>query len=88
MASSPQIYYGILAILYAMASLTERFGTRVKKLRTQKKMSQLELAQKSQLDLTTINEIENGNREPMLKTVWRIANALEIKMSDLFDSLQ
>lgn len=48
-------------------------------------MSQLQLAQKSQLDLTTINEIENGNREPMLRTIWRIANALDVSLSDLFD---
>lgn len=68
-----------------MASITERFGNRVKKLRTQNKLSQLELAQKAQLDLTTINEIENGNREAMLKTVWRIANALDVTMSEMFD---
>jgi len=85
MASSPQIYYGTLAILNAMASITERFGNRVRKLRLQSKMSQLELAQKAQLDLTTINEIENGNREPMLRTIWRIANALDVSLSKLFD---
>lgn len=68
-----------------MASITEKFGDRVKKLRQKEKMSQLELSQKAQLDLTTINEIENGNREPMLRTIWRIANALGIKMSELFD---
>lgn len=48
-------------------------------------MSQLELAQKSGLDLTTINEIENGNREPMLKTIWRLSNALGVKMPEMFD---
>lgn len=68
-----------------MSTLTERFGARVRKLRKQRKLSQLELSQKSGLDLTTINEIENGNREPMLKTIWRIANALRLKMSDMFD---
>lgn len=68
-----------------MANITEKFGTRVKKLRLKNKMSQLQLAQKSQLDLTTINEIENGNREPMLRTIWRIANALDVSLSDLFD---
>ncbi|MFA5696406.1 MAG: helix-turn-helix transcriptional regulator [Bacilli bacterium] len=67
-----------------MASLNERFGIRIRKLRTQKKMSQLELAQKAQLDLTTINEIENGNREPMLRTIWRIANALSVDIKELF----
>lgn len=48
-------------------------------------MSQLELAQKAKLDLTTINEIENGNRDPMLRTIWKIANALDVKMTQLFD---
>ncbi len=68
-----------------MSTITERFGASVRKLRKQRKLSQLELSQKSGLDLTTINEIENGNREPMLKTVWRIANALKMKMSEMFE---
>lgn len=68
-----------------MATITERFGQKVRKLREQKKMSQLELAQKAGLDLTTINEIENGNRDPMLKTIWKIANALSISLAQLFN---
>lgn len=68
-----------------MATITQRFGQRVKKIREQKKMSQQALAVKSKLDLTTVNELEQGNREPMLKTIWKIANALDVKMSQLFD---
>ena len=68
-----------------MATINERFGEKVRKLREHKKMSQLELAQKAKLDLTTINELENGNREPMLRTIWKISNALEIKLFQLFD---
>ncbi len=68
-----------------MANITERFGQRVRKLREQKKMSQLALAQKAGLDLTTINEIENGNREPMLRTIWKIANALNVELPELFN---
>ncbi len=68
-----------------MASISEKFGNKVRKLREQRKMSQLGLAQKSGLDLTTINEVENGNRDPMLKTIWRMANALGVKISQLFD---
>jgi len=67
-----------------MSTLTERFGNRMRKVRKQRGMSQLDLSHKSGLDLTTINEIENGNREPMLKTVWRIANALKVEMSEMF----
>lgn len=66
-----------------MATINERFGEKVRKLREQKKMSQLELAQKANLDITTINEIENGNRDPLLRTIWKIANALDISISEL-----
>jgi transcriptional regulator with XRE-family HTH domain len=48
-------------------------------------MSQLELDQKAQLDLTTINEIKNGNREPMLRIIWRISNNLDIPLNKLFE---
>lgn len=68
-----------------MATINERFGEKVRKLREQKKMSQLALAQKAKLDLTTINEIESGNRDPMLRTIWKISNALEVKLTQLFD---
>lgn len=68
-----------------MATINERFGQKVKKLREQKKMSQLALAQRAGLDLTTINEIENGNRDPMLRTIWKIANALNVKLAQLFN---
>lgn len=67
-----------------MATINARFGQRVKKLREQRKMSQLALAQKAKLDLTTINEIENGIRDPMLKTIWKLANALQTSLKDLF----
>lgn len=68
-----------------MSSITQKFGTNLRKLREKKKFSQMDLAEKSGLDLTTINELESGNRQPMLKTSWKIANALQSKMSDLFD---
>lgn len=68
-----------------MATITQRFGARLRKLREQRKMSQLELAQRSKLDLTTISELESGNREPMLRTIWKLSNALDVRLSQLFD---
>lgn len=68
-----------------MASITQRFGSRVREIRRKKGMSQQELAVRSKLDLTTVSELESGNREPMLKTIWKISNALDVKMSQLFD---
>ena len=87
MASTPYTFYGILAKLSSrtMASITQRFGNRMKEIRKKKDMSQQDLAEKSKLDLTTISELESGNREPMLKTIWKIANALDVKVSQMFD---
>ena len=68
-----------------MATITQRFGQKVKKIREQKKMSQQVLANRAKLDLTTVIELEQGNREPMLKTIWKIANALDVKLSELFE---
>jgi DNA-binding XRE family transcriptional regulator len=48
-------------------------------------MSQEDLANSAKIDLTTVNELEQGNRDPMLKTIWKIANALKVKVSELFD---
>jgi len=74
LASSPYQYYGTEAIIFQdMATITQR------------KVSQQSVASKANLDLTTVNEIENGNREPMLRTIWKLANALEVKVKDLFD---
>lgn len=67
-----------------MASITQRFGSQVRKIRKQKNISQHQLALKAGLDLTSINEIENGSRSPMLKTIWKIANALGVSLKELF----
>lgn len=64
-------------------TITQKLGNRIKELREKAKLSQLALAQKAGLDLTTINEIENGNRDPMFKTLWKIANALGVKTDEL-----
>jgi transcriptional regulator with XRE-family HTH domain len=68
-----------------MATLNQRFGENLSKLRNKNKISQLALAEKSKLDLKTINNLENGVRQPVLKTIWKLANGLGISMSKLLD---
>lgn len=68
-----------------MSSITQRFGRKMKELRVARNMSQLELSQKAGLDLTTVNELENGNREPILSTIWKLARALNVKESALLE---
>lgn len=68
-----------------MATLNKRFGENLSKLRNKNKISQLALAEKSKLDLKTINNLENGVRQPVLKTIWKLANGLGVSMSKLLD---
>ena len=68
-----------------MANLNERFGENLSKLRNKNKISQLVLAEKSKLDLKTVNNLENGVRQPVLKTIWKLANGLGVSMSKLLD---
>lgn len=85
MAYSPQIIVWHTHHNLAMATLNERFGENLSKLRNKNKISQLALAEKSKLDLKTINNLENGVRQPVLKTIWKLANGLGVSMSKLLD---
>ena len=59
-----------------MSKESRLFAKKMRALRIEKGMTQLELSQETGLDLTTINELENGRREPKLGTVSRIERVL------------
>lgn len=60
------------------------FGTKVRHLRKKLGISQEELAFKTGLDRTYISGIERGERNPSLKNITKIAEALNIQLSELF----
>ncbi len=60
-------------------------GYRIKELRIEKKMSQEELAEKSNVSRTTISNLENGSdRTVLTSTLQRIASALGTTVDKLF----
>ncbi|WP_191923848.1 helix-turn-helix domain-containing protein [Pantoea agglomerans] len=61
------------------------FGRKIRELRSTKSISQEELAWACELDRTYISGIERGIRNPSLKNIIKIANALNIKLSELFE---
>lgn len=67
-----------------MASIYEKLGSEIKRLRKKQDLSQEELAERAKLDLTSVSEIESGLRNPSLKTIHKIALALKVSLSDLF----
>ena len=64
--------------------IQHKIGSRMRYLRTKNKMSQEDLAHAAGLDRTYINSIENGRRNVSIANIERIANALDISLSDFF----
>lgn len=65
--------------------ITRKFGDRVRELRMRKGItSQIDLANKADLDRTYVGGIERGERNPSLKNIQKIARALGVSMSELF----
>jgi len=65
--------------------IKSRFGKKVKKFRLSKGLSQEAFADKADLDRTYISSIEKGERNVSLVVIEKIAAALEIEISHLFD---
>lgn len=60
---------------------------RIKEIRESKKMSQKELAEKSHVSVSLINQYENDKRQNAnTETLDRIAKALDCKITELFDA--
>lgn len=61
----------------------EIFGIIIKDIRKNKSISQEKLSEKTGLDRTYISLIETGKRNPTLTSICKIAQALDIKASEL-----
>jgi transcriptional regulator with XRE-family HTH domain len=62
------------------------FGLKVRELRKLKNLSQEELSYKTDLHRTYIGMIERAEKNITLMNIEKIANALDIKISDLFNN--
>ena len=67
-----------------MKAIEKQFGERVRELRTNRGLSQEELAFKSGVHRTYLGGIERGERNPSLKNISAIAEALSVDISELF----
>ncbi len=60
-------------------------GQRVKYLRRLSNLTQTQLAEKTNLSVNYISEIETGITSPTLKTLLKIAQELNVAMKELFN---
>lgn len=65
----------------------QKFGKRLKSLRLNRDLTQLELAEILDMSPNFIGMIERGERNTTVENVFNIARALGIKPSNLFEEL-
>ncbi|MCF8461269.1 MAG: helix-turn-helix domain-containing protein [Flavobacteriales bacterium] len=63
----------------------QRFGFHVRKLRTEKQLSQYQLADLSNVSRSQIMGIENGTINPTLCTLKAVAEGLSISLTELVE---
>ena len=60
-------------------------GARIRKLRSDLGMTLEELAEKADFTKGYLSRVENGKKAPPVATLIRLANALEVTLSDIFE---
>lgn len=65
-----------------------QLGMRIRYLRKQKKMSQLDLSLESDVNRNYISDLEKGRRNPTILVLNKIAIALNTDLSNLFKGIQ
>lgn len=65
--------------------ILKKFGSKIRKIREKKGISQEKLASLAKLHRTYIGGIERGERNPTLINVKKIADALKVKLKVLLD---
>lgn len=61
----------------------KKLGERIKKLRKEKGLTQEKLAELAKVDPKSIIEIENGKRNPTLRTLNKVSLALKVPLENL-----
>lgn len=65
--------------------ITEKVGHRIRELRNEQGISQEKLALKAEIDRTYLAGVEQGKRNPSIKSLEKILNALDISFSKFFE---
>lgn len=68
-----------------MASLRKRFGERLRELRNEKRLTQEALAEKCDISVEFISNIERGVNAPSFDVIEKLAAALKVKESTFFE---
>ena len=70
-----------------MSDIAKIIGQRIRNYRTQKGLSQEKLAELAGCHPTYIGQLDRGEKNATLESVEKIASAMDISLSELFDKL-
>ena len=62
-----------------------KFGKRIKELRLERKLSQMDVGAALNIDRENIRKYERGLQEPKLSTVIKFAEVFKVSFDELFD---
>ena len=65
----------------------KQFGARLKKIRLEKKLSIREVELRGDIDRSILSKIENGSRNCTIYTLKKIADAMEVDLTEFFRDL-
>ena len=66
-----------------MTNTAKKLGENIRRIRKEKGMTQIELCQKLEVDRAYMSNVENGNKNPTLATIEKIAKALSVSLNEL-----
>jgi transcriptional regulator with XRE-family HTH domain len=68
-----------------VSQLRQDFAKRLKEIRTQRGLTQEELAKAAGLSLSFVRSVEQAIHAPSFESLQALANALNVNVKDLFD---
>ena len=63
-----------------------KVGNRIREIRKELQLSQEALAYKAEVDRTYVTDVENGRRNISIEILEKLINALEVSISEFFNS--
>ena len=84
--AKPQSIYSFVTIINDINTMDEKtlffkIGKKIQEIRESQNMTRHDLSAKSNLD--NIGRIETGNTNPTIRTLYKISQALKVKLKDL-----
>ncbi len=68
-------------------TINKQLGARIRYLRTQKNMTIEDLALEAEINRNYLSDLERGTRNPTVVVLNKIAKALDINLSTLFEGI-